>query len=129
MSSARRSGTFAGTYALALEAVLNKPAQSVVIGPDRDARTHTEAVVEFEGAGHKLRPADGFTRGQSVWVDMRRGRLSGQARFVSLRLTAPVAGTQADGTQPEPWIYDPVRNRHWNPVHGHWHDGPAPGQR
>lgn len=29
---------------------------------------------------------------------------------------------------PAPWQYDAVNNRHWDPNHGHWHDGPAPSQ-
>ncbi len=29
---------------------------------------------------------------------------------------------------PEPWEYDEVRDRHWHPGHGHWHDGPPPEQ-
>jgi hypothetical protein len=34
--------------------------------------------------------------------------------------TAPASGT------PQAWQYDPATNRHWDPNHGHWHDGPAP---
>ncbi|MBI4589085.1 MAG: thioredoxin domain-containing protein [Candidatus Rokubacteria bacterium] len=30
------------------------------------------------------------------------------------------------GKKPDPWEYDPKSNRHWNPDHGHWHDGPPP---
>jgi uncharacterized protein YyaL (SSP411 family) len=34
------------------------------------------------------------------------------------------------GKKPGPWEYDPKTNRHWNPDHGHWHDGrPPPGTR
>lgn len=32
----------------------------------------------------------------------------------------------ATGTRPDPWAYDSVANRHYDPVHGHWHDGPPP---
>jgi len=28
--------------------------------------------------------------------------------------------------QPEPWQYDAVADRHFDPVHGHWHEGPPP---
>lgn len=27
---------------------------------------------------------------------------------------------------PAAWEYDPVNNRHWDPGHGHWHNGPPP---
>ena len=27
---------------------------------------------------------------------------------------------------PAAWQYDAANNRHWNPEHGHWHDGPPP---
>jgi hypothetical protein len=32
--------------------------------------------------------------------------------------------------QPNPpaWHYDAVNNRHWDPGHNHWHDGPPPFQ-
>lgn len=26
----------------------------------------------------------------------------------------------------QPWQYDATNNRHWNPRHEHWHDGPPP---
>lgn len=31
-----------------------------------------------------------------------------------------------DGRNPAPWEFDAPRNRHWNPGHGHWHNGPPP---
>ncbi len=33
-----------------------------------------------------------------------------------------------DIPNPQPWQYDPVTNKHWNPLpgHQHWHDGTAP---
>jgi len=37
---------------------------------------------------------------------------------------APAAG--AAGATPAPYQYDPATNRHWDPTHGHWHDGPPP---
>ncbi len=30
------------------------------------------------------------------------------------------------GATPAPYQYDPITNKHWDPVAGHWHDGPAP---
>jgi hypothetical protein len=37
----------------------------------------------------------------------------------------PVAGS-ASGPVPAAWAYDSVSNRHYDPGHGHWHDGPPP---
>ncbi len=42
---------------------------------------------------------------------------------------APVSGAPATGPgaiAPEPWAYDAATNRHFDPAHGHWHDGPPP---
>ena len=30
------------------------------------------------------------------------------------------------GVAPQPWAYDAASNRHFDPGHGHWHDGPPP---
>lgn len=30
------------------------------------------------------------------------------------------------GTTPQPWQYDAATNRHYDPTHGHWHQGPPP---
>jgi hypothetical protein len=30
------------------------------------------------------------------------------------------------GPTPKAWEYDAANNRHWDPTHGHWHDGPPP---
>lgn len=38
---------------------------------------------------------------------------------------APVVIQTGNGT-PEPWYYDAVLNRHWDPGHAHWHSGPPP---
>lgn len=32
------------------------------------------------------------------------------------------------GSTPEAWEYDEANNRHWDPGHGHWHNGPPPPQ-
>ena len=53
------------------------------------SHTHREAVIEFEDTRHTLPRADNLTRGQRVLVDVKRGRLSGRPRFVSLRGMAP----------------------------------------
>jgi hypothetical protein len=41
---------------------------------------------------------------------------------------APIPGiaTPPPGPTPAPWTYDAQKNQHWNPEHGHWHDGPPP---
>ena len=90
--------------------------------------THTEAVIEYEGASHTLPRADGLTKGQRILVDVRRGRLSGRPHFASFRGTdsGAATATQPDSSQLEPWEYDLIRDRHWNPIHGHWHDGRPP---
>jgi predicted nucleic acid-binding Zn ribbon protein len=30
------------------------------------------------------------------------------------------------GVAPKPWQYDAANNRHFDPTHNHWHDGPPP---
>lgn len=30
------------------------------------------------------------------------------------------------GMTPAPWTYDAENDRHWDPAHNHWHDGPPP---
>jgi hypothetical protein len=30
------------------------------------------------------------------------------------------------GPMPKPFEYDAANNRHWDPAHAHWHDGPPP---
>jgi len=37
-----------------------------------------------------------------------------------------IPGSGAGATTPAPYQYDPATNRHWDPAHGHWHDGPPP---
>ena len=102
-------------------------------GTGERPHTHTEAVIEYEGARYTLPRADGLRKGQRILVDVRRGRLSGRLRYVSFRGTASGAdaGTQPGSSQPVPWAYDLIQDRHWNPFHGHWHDGrpPPPDQR
>ncbi len=47
--------------------------------------------------------------------------------------TTVIQPGDTDILNPQPWQYDPVTNRHWNPLpgHQHWHSGtaPPPGQR
>jgi hypothetical protein len=39
------------------------------------------------------------------------------------------AATAATPGSPTPWQYDKATNRHWDPNHKHWHDGPPPSNR
>lgn len=96
-------------------------------GRGGQSHTHTEAFIEFEGARKRLPRADGLTQGQQVLVRAKKGRISGRLRYVSHEATTSAAGP----SQPEPWGYDWNQDRHWNPEHGHWHDGrpPPPSQR
>jgi hypothetical protein len=41
---------------------------------------------------------------------------------------APAGSGQSQSEQPAPWQYDEGNNRHWNPNHGHWHEGRPPSQ-
>ncbi len=94
--------------------------------------THTEAVLDYEGSRHTVARADGVEEGQSVEVDVRRGRLSGRLRFVAFRQIASDGPAGLFGLfQPVAWAYDIIEDRYWHPIHGHWHDGrpPPPGQR
>jgi len=49
----------------------------------------------------------------------------GGAPGAASRPAAPPASTPL-AEEPAPWEYDPVAGRHWNPEHGHWHDGRPP---
>ena len=40
--------------------------------------------------------------------------------------SAPANPSATAGATPEPWFYDAATNRHFDPNHGHWHDGPPP---
>jgi len=54
-------------------------------GNGTNRHTHVEAELEFDGARHSVRPADGLKRGDRVIVEVRRGRLSGIRRYASHR--------------------------------------------
>ncbi|HVR34377.1 MAG TPA: SEC-C metal-binding domain-containing protein [Methylomirabilota bacterium] len=51
----------------------------------------------------------------------------------------PKSGPSGDGNDvpaspppagpPPAWYYDEANDRHWDPGHGHWHDGPPPLNR
>ena len=94
----------------------------------RGGQTHTDtdAVVEYEGSRHTLKKADGLAKGKWVEINVRRGRLSGWAHYESFRGTADFDLIQSGAASPKPWEYDVILNKHWDPVHQHWHDGPPP---
>lgn len=94
-----------------------------------ETHTHVDAVIEYEGARHTLKRADTLAQGEWVEVNVRRGRLTGRPHYEAFLGTAGVDLLQPEATGPEPWEYDVVLNKHWDPVHGHWHDGPPPSQR
>ncbi len=37
-----------------------------------------------------------------------------------------IGDTGAAQSTPDPWEYDEENDRHWDPSHSHWHDGPPP---
>jgi hypothetical protein len=39
---------------------------------------------------------------------------------------APTTMSDPAGATPQAWTYDATTNRHFDPNHGHWHDGPPP---
>lgn len=45
------------------------------------AHTHTEATVEYEGHRYTVRPADNLRTGETVRVNIRRGRITGYPYF------------------------------------------------
>ena len=92
-----------------------------------EAHTHTDVVVEYDGKRRTIKKADTLTKGDWVEIDVRRGRLSGWPHYQSYREAGDFDPLEAVGDTPEPWEYDLVTNRHWDPDHGHWHDGPPPG--
>jgi hypothetical protein len=40
----------------------------------------------------------------------------------------PVANPGPEDQNREPWEYDAATNRHWDPNHRHWHEGPPPAR-
>ena len=91
-----------------------------------EAHSHTEATLEFEGTSKTLKKADSLSRGDWVEIDVRRGRISGWAHFAALRGSADIDLLDSGEATPQPWQYDIVSDRHWDPNHNHWHDGPPP---
>ena len=94
-----------------------------------ERHTHTDAVVEYEGRRKTLERADSLSRGDWIEVRVRRGRLTGLPHYDGYQVVAGVEQLLPGNETPRPWEYDLVLNRHWDPEHGHWHDGPPPAQR
>jgi hypothetical protein len=40
----------------------------------------------------------------------------------------PVVNPGPEGQDREPWEYDAANDRHWDPNHRHWHNGPPPAR-
>lgn len=91
------------------------------------------------GSGRKYKNCcEGKTRlfgpsglGFRVWIVLGVAGAA-VAAFAMLRADRPgpqdAASTSVPADQrPAPYTYDSLTNRHFDPVHGHWHDGPPPG--
>jgi hypothetical protein len=69
---------------------------------------------------------------QRFMGDIAAGKKQGS---VALKSSQPAAPGQVPATEnpnipnPEPWQYDPVADKHYNPEHGHWHPGKPPSIR
>ena len=46
--------------------------------------------------------------------------------LISVNRRTPAVSPLSQGPIPKPFEYDAAKNRHWDPTHGHWHDGPPP---
>lgn len=71
--------------------------------------------------------------GVTMWVILAVGVAAIVGGVVLLRPgngVVPQAGSPnssaTSGPPGEPWAYDSVTKRHYDPGHGHWHDGPPP---
>lgn len=72
--------------------------------------------------------------GLALWArrpDRAQGMLPGGIRSsaapaTSGSLTSANQSPLPDGRAPQAWEFDASGNRHWDPGHGHWHDGPPP---
>ncbi len=76
----------------------------------------------------------GTKQGVLNLVDTKIHKVNGEPRFTyegNKLVEVPDRPANAGppiitGTQPQAWQYDPATNKHWNPDHGHWHDGLPP---
>jgi peptidyl-prolyl cis-trans isomerase A (cyclophilin A) len=121
-----RSGSVvihAGQRKLKLNAGLTRTIEGDrVLGAKQFAGDEWNAVVEgtaVPGLELKKKPAVARKAPQTPAAEKRPTPPS----TASTDRTADRPGT------PEPWEYDPVKNRYWNPDHGHWHSGRPPAGR
>jgi hypothetical protein len=76
----------------------------------------------------KNRPFGSKLLGTPLWVVLAIIGV-GVAAFAMLRADRPEptsSSTVPVGERPAPYTYDSLRNQHFDPVHGHWHDGRPP---
>ncbi|HET9253169.1 MAG TPA: SEC-C metal-binding domain-containing protein [Candidatus Eisenbacteria bacterium] len=89
------------------------------------------------GSGRKYKNCcEGKTRifgqkipGAAIWVLVAVAGV-GVAAYAMLRPDRPEPTMPAavpPEERPAPYTYDSLTNRHFDPVHGHWHDGRPPG--
>ena len=52
---------------------------------------------------------------------------AGGITAITVMLPSQRSPETAGESTPQPYQYDPVTNRHWDPASGHWHPGPPPG--
>jgi len=120
--------------------------QSSVVSPktNKPSRPDHRRASQRGGRGSSSPGANGYgaaTGSRSSWVPTA---LIALAAIVGLSSMAVISVTEQRGAggrsvqtnesnvqtnesaDPLPWEYDAVTNRHWDPGHGHWHDGPPP---
>ena len=78
----------------------------------------------------KTRILGGKVPGVAIWVALAVVGV-GVAAYAMLRPDRPETTANPvvpPDQRPAPYTYDSLRNQHFDPVHGHWHDGrpPAP---
>lgn len=52
--------------------------------------------------------------------------IGGTITVIAFTLPSDDAPLTTVGTTPTPYQYDPITNKHWDPAHGHFHDGLPP---
>lgn len=58
----------------------------------------------------------------SAYFYLQKGGGSGPSQPVPVNNAVP----PITGTTPKPYEYNSATNKHWDPAHQHWHDGPPP---
>ena len=77
----------------------------------------------------KTRILGGKVPGVAIWVALAVVGV-GVAAYAMLRPDRPETTENPvvpPDQRPAPYTYDSLRNQHFDPVHGHWHDGRPPG--